>query len=127
MTILVLDDDSDFRTALAENLREDGHRVVELDTPAHAPALAELRDVGVVVADYHLPYQNGLAFVDAFHAVHPRVPVIVVTADPSVFIDDAVRKRPFARLQRKPVDFHELEAMIEGMDTRRNGYRPRHA
>lgn len=115
MTILLLDDDNDFRSALAENLRGDGHRVVELDTPTDAPAFEELYDIGVVVADYHLPSQTGLAFVDAFHAVHPAVPVIVVTADPSAFIDDAIGKRPYARLHRKPFDVHELEAVIDGM------------
>jgi DNA-binding NtrC family response regulator len=114
MTILLLDDDSDFRTALAENLRDDGHRVVEFDTPPDDPESSELEDVGVVVADYHLPRQSGLAFADAFHVAHPGVPVIVITADPSALIDAAVDRRPFVRLQRKPIDFHELEALIVG-------------
>jgi DNA-binding NtrC family response regulator len=114
MTILLVDDDSDFRTALAENLRDDGHHVVELETPPDDPESSELEDVGVLVADYHLPHQTGLAFADAFHAAHPRVPVIVITADPSALIDAAVDRRPFARLQRKPIDFHELEALIAG-------------
>ena len=116
MTILLLDDDNDFRTALAENLRDDGHRVVEFDTPPEDADSSDLDDVGVLVADYHLPRQSGLAFADAFHAAHPRVPVIVITADPSALIDAAVDRRPFARLQRKPIDLHELEVMIAGAD-----------
>ena len=118
MTILLVDDDTDFRTAFAENLRDDGHRVVELDTPPDDPEALELADVGMVVADYHLPRQTGLAFADAFHAAHPRVPVVVITADPSGYIDAAIDRRPFARLQRKPIDFQEFEALIEGVNVR---------
>ena len=113
MMILLLDDDNDFRTALAENLRYAGHRVVELDTPADGADPARFDDVGLVVADYHLPNQSGLMFVDAFHAAHPRVPVILVTGDPSSYIDDAIGRRPFVRLQRKPMAYQELEAAIE--------------
>lgn len=112
MTILLLDDDNDFRTALAENLRYEGHRVVELDTPAEAADSSRFDDVAVVVADYHLPSQSGLAFVDAFHAAHPAIPVILITGDPSSYIDDAIDRRPFIRLQRKPMDYQELEAAI---------------
>jgi DNA-binding NtrC family response regulator len=111
MTIVVVEDDEDVRPALAEVLRDDGHRVQEFANPAQVP-LHRLGDVDLVVTDYRMPEQDGLQFADAFHALYPRVPVIMITGDPSLAIDAAVSRRPHMRLGRKPLGCADVRAMI---------------
>ena len=113
MSVLLLDDDADFRSALAETLRYEGHRVAEFAAPGEVPDVRSLDGVEVVLADYHMPGQNGLQFADKFHAAHPEVPVILITSDPSRRIEMAVRARSYATLHRKPFTFAELQRLIE--------------
>ena len=113
MTIVVLDDDAGFRVALAENLRDDGHRVEEFASTPNVSVLSELGHIDAVFTHYHLPQQNGLEFVDSVHAVYPRLPVVVVTADPSSAIDAAVSRRPFTSLQRKPLEYGDVRRIVE--------------
>jgi DNA-binding NtrC family response regulator len=112
MTIVVLDDDAGFRAALAENMRDDGHRVEEFDATPDVSVLQGFGHVDVVFAHYHLPQQNGLEFVDRLHAVYPRLPVVVLTADTSRAIDAAVSRRPFTSLQRKPLEYGDVRRLV---------------
>ena len=66
--------------------------------------MAALRNVGVVVTDYHMPGRDGLQFADDFHRIHPDVPVILVTTDASGALEAAVRRRPRTMLQRNHIE-----------------------
>ena len=107
MVILVVEHDEDFRTALAEALHEAGHRVKAYNSPAEVP-LKRLRAVDLVFSDYHLPGRTGIQFADAFHALYPRVPVVILTADPSRRIDAEVSRRPYMSLSRKPLGYSDV-------------------
>jgi DNA-binding NtrC family response regulator len=123
MTFVVLDDDAGFRDALAENLRDDGHRVEEF---ASMPGVDELRafgEIDAVFAHYHLPEQNALELADRLHALYPRLPVIVLTADPSSAIDAAVSRRPFTSLQRKPLQYCDVRTLIQQIAVERSSRR----
>ena len=113
MTILVIDDDRDFRTGLAANLRDDGYEVREFGSPGELPELDTLGDVGAVVSDYQMSECDGLGLADRFHAVHPATPFIMVTAYWSHHLDAEAGKRKFLVLQRKPLDYEDLVALLE--------------
>jgi DNA-binding NtrC family response regulator len=115
MTILVIDDDEDFRRGFADALRHDGHRVEELTDAPSVKIFAALEKPDVVVVDYHLSGQNGVQFADAFHALHPTTPVIVVTIDPSGMLESAISSRPHTLLRRKPFTYAELLELIEAI------------
>jgi DNA-binding NtrC family response regulator len=114
MHIIVLDDDEPFRNGLAENLREDGHRVEEYCGPTEVPPLGTLSSVHVVITDHQMsPHgPDGLTFADTFHRVHPTVPIVLVTACGSQLLDAQVALRDFVHLCRKPIGYGDLHSLV---------------
>ena len=78
--ILLVDDDPSFRLGLAGVLGDDGHEVFAYAFPARSPRTVRLRGVTLLITDYDMPGENGIAFADRFHAARPDVPVVLVTA-----------------------------------------------
>ena len=109
--VLLLDDDEDFRLALAANLSDDGHRVQHFASPAGIEMPFDER-VSILIVDYEMGGENGLSFADRFHAAHPDVPVIMVTAHSSEFLDHEIAARQFITLRRKPVDYDDLAQLM---------------
>ena len=107
--ILVVEDDSDVREAMAVMLDTAGYSVVEAEHGREA--LDRLRSgsgFGLILLDLFMPEMNGWAFL-VEHARDPElatVPIVVMSADP-----DAARraKEPgvVARLV-KPIEFDRL-------------------
>ena len=110
--VLLIDNDDDFRIGLAENLRDDGYAVDDYSGPAQLPPLEQLTGVDVVVTDYQMPGEDGLAFAERLHRVHPQLPVVIVTAYSTAHLEGAVRARSFLRLQQKPVDYRQLSGLL---------------
>jgi DNA-binding NtrC family response regulator len=111
MPILLVDDEASFRTSLAETLRDDGHEVLDYGAPADVPPLDGLR-VTMLVTDYEMPGKTGIELADAFHAHHPRLPVLLITAYRTHFLEAQIGHRPYLRLSHKPVDYDALHALI---------------
>jgi two-component system response regulator AtoC len=109
----VLDDDEGFRWALAENLRDDGHQVIDYEGPSCVPSLADL-DVDVVITDLHMAPGDldGLAVADAVHAARPALPVVIATAYSTTHVAAQVRARGHVHLVSKPVDYAELLRLV---------------
>jgi len=79
--VLSVDDHPLIRSALREVLQADGP-VEMLEAPDPDAGLAQLRsrpDIDLVFLDLHFAGCDGLAFVDAFRAAAPSVPLIVYT------------------------------------------------
>jgi len=110
--VLLLDDDDDFRSALAANLTDDGYRVQHFAHPVDLPPLTSLQGVTMLILDYQFARENGLSFADRFHAAHPDVPVVMLTTYWSTFLDTQVAARNFITLRRKPVDYEELARLL---------------
>jgi DNA-binding NtrC family response regulator len=111
-TIVLLDDDEGFRNALAENLRDDGYRVVEYATAHDVPPLGALGEVQGVVTDYDMPGTNGLTFADRFHAAYPKVPIIMVTGVCTKSLEAQAATRSFVCLLRKPIQYDQLHSLL---------------
>jgi DNA-binding NtrC family response regulator len=110
--VILLDDDDDFRAALAANLRDDGYKVSHYARPRDVPPLTSLERVSVLIVDYQMDGEDGLAFADRFHRSHPAVPVVMVTAYASHHLDAEVAARPFMSLRRKPVQYEEIARLL---------------
>ena len=118
ISVLVLDDDETFRSALAANLREDGHAVFDYRDPREVPAIATLGHVGLVITDYQMLSVNGLTFADAFHKAHKRVPIVMVSG--SVPPDVERMARRFVYLWRKPLEYEDLHKFLHRLWNLRN-------
>ncbi len=110
--VLLLDDDDDFRLALAANLTDDGYAVRGFGRPAELPSLGSFEALTLLILDQQLEGESGLAFADRFHVVHPRVPVVMLTAYESDHLRAAVARRDFMTLRRKPVDYEEIARLL---------------
>jgi DNA-binding NtrC family response regulator len=110
--VLLIDDDDEFRDALAAMLSDDGRTVWDFSRPGDVPDLERCRDVSAVVLDYEMAGENGLEFADRFHAVHPRVPVLMVTASCGGNLDAEVAKRGYMTMCRKPIDYDDLTRLL---------------
>lgn len=110
--VLLLDDDEDFRRALADNLADDGIVVHQFGRPSQVPPLDSLERLTMLILDYQMDGENGLDFADRFHASHPEVPVVMVTAYWSAHLDAEVERRGYLTLRRKPVDYEDLARLL---------------
>jgi DNA-binding NtrC family response regulator len=111
--VLLLDDDETFRTALGELLHEDGHSVQAYGSIAELPPLAELSRPSAMITDYDLrDAEDGLSFARRFHAEHPGVPIIVVTAYASEHVTQAAAATPYLTLLRKPLHYEDLHRIL---------------
>lgn len=118
VSVLLIDDDDDFRDGLAENLRDDGHVVDEHADPPQLTALQGVSNIGVVILDYHLAdYGSGIRFADRLHAAHPRIPIILITADWTDYLEAQVEARDFLHLVRKPFDYFQLHDLAHRLAT----------
>lgn len=110
--VLLLDEDADFRLALAAHLTDDGHGVRHCSRPGELPPLHSLEALTLLILDQQLQGESGLQFADRFHAAHPAVPVVLLTAYESHRLRAEAERRPWVTLRRKPIDYDELARLL---------------
>jgi DNA-binding NtrC family response regulator len=114
--VLLLDDDPGFRSALAQNLREDGHEVRAFERPADLPNLGELSHVHILVTDYSFGKgEDGLDLSRRFNATHPGKPAILLTGYADDVAEEGVAHLPFLRLLTKPLRYEVLHGLIHSL------------
>ena len=112
ITILLVDFDEPFRTGLAQMLRDDGHQVLDFASPADVPPLEDLHHVEMVIVEYLLPGEHGIALAKRFHRVHPRLPVLLVSVYLGGRFAEPDRDRDFVHTLSKPIDYDHLHLQI---------------
>jgi len=111
--VWIIDDDQSIRWVLQKALQREGlaHRV--FDTADEA--LASLNDrnandkPGAILTDIRMPGMDGLAFMEAVKASHPRLPVIVMTAYSD--LDSAVSAYQGGAFEYLPKPFDITQAL----------------
>ena len=79
-SVLVVDDDAQIRSLLADLLKENGYAVREAKTGAEAIAAVEKQRPDLVMMDVKLPDQDGLDVLQTLKKAKPELEVIVMTA-----------------------------------------------
>jgi DNA-binding NtrC family response regulator len=111
--VLLLGNDAGFRSALAQNLREDGHEVNDFERPADLPELNELSHVHILVTDYSFGKgEDGLDLSLRFNSAHPGKPAILLAAFADDIAEEGVIHLPFLRLLTKPLRYEALHMLI---------------
>lgn len=109
-TLLVVDDDAPFRSALTAAFTRRGWRVSSAPSPAEALALAaEARPTHAVV-DLRMPGGSGLDLVRDLVAQHPGISVVVLTGYGSIPTAIEAIKRGAVNYLTKPAEPAEIEA-----------------
>ncbi len=112
--ILVVDDDAAIRTVVAHALRRAGHRVTTVATLAEFNRELRANMPDVVVSDVVLPDGNGLDMIAGLADTHPRLPIIVLSAQNT--LTTAVRATEVGAYEYlpKPFDLDDLTRAVGG-------------
>jgi CheY-like chemotaxis protein len=111
--VLVVDDEPDIATVLAEILQEEGYRVATAFHGQEALQLLEKRAFDLVVSDVMMPVMTGAELLQRLRA-HPRLahlPVVLISAGP---VEPKVRALAAAFLS-KPFDLRKLLRAVAGI------------
>ena len=110
--ILVVDDFDDGREVLRQILAHYGATVTTASSAREA--LAGLDELDVIVTDYSMPGDTGLWLLERVRERGRSLPIIVLTGYAERQAAE-LRKAPFARVLRKPVDPWALCEEIRGV------------
>ncbi len=109
---LIIDDDRLTRWSRSMVLGRAGYRVAEAASGKEGLSKISEACPDVVLADHALPDTDGFAVLRAIHALHPTLPVILMSADATASMArEATRQGAFAWLD-KPCDPTDLEAVV---------------
>src|SRR5215471_13393778 len=111
--ILVVDDEVNARTALAELLRDEGFDVEMAADAFKALGKYESFAPHVVVTDLKMPGMDGIELVRKIAGLEDAVPVIVMTAFGEVTSAVEAMRAGAADYLTKPINFDELLVVLD--------------
>jgi DNA-binding NarL/FixJ family response regulator len=122
--VVLVDDDSGFRTFLTAVLERAGYATVAVATAEDALVAVSKRPPSIVVADVNLPGVSGYELCRQLKSDHgERIPVILVSGDRTEAFDRAAGIRLGADdYMTKPIDPGELVARVWRLAGRANGH-----
>lgn len=117
--LLVVDDDSEFRSTVARRFVRRNYMVHEAEDATAALAAAERRQFDVAIFDMVMPGVSGIELLEQFQARHQECEVIMLTGQATV--ETAVRAMKLGAYDylMKPVPLSELEIVVEKAYQRR--------
>jgi DNA-binding NtrC family response regulator len=111
--ILVVDDEANARSALAELLRDEGYDVETAADAFKALGKHEAFAPHVVVTDLKMPGMDGIELVKKLRAMEDPPAVVVMTAFGAVSSAVQAMRAGAADYLNKPLDFEELVVVLE--------------
>lgn len=110
--VLVVEDQDEVRAQIVEALTDMGCEVVEAaDGPSGLQIIESQRPIDVLVTDVGLPLLNGKQLADAARAVHPELPIIIITGYAGIALVN-VNLPKGVEILRKPFSLEELTSRI---------------
>lgn len=121
MRLLIVEDERDLASAVADHLRAQGHAVdVAEDLATAADALAGI-DYDLMLLDLHLPDGDGIDFLRGLRRQAVRVPVLIGTARDRIMERIAGLEAGADDYLVKPYDLDEMLARIAAIRRRADG------
>jgi DNA-binding NtrC family response regulator len=112
-SVLVLDDDIDFRKTLFKILIAKGYEVLEAESGFQAIDLLKKMAFDVILIDIKMPAMDGVQAYKRLKEIRPGTAVIMMTAFAvDDLITEAVKEGAYAIL-RKPLDMDEVIKIID--------------
>ncbi len=111
-SLLITDDDSDFRETLREVFEPQGYRTLLAGDGDEALAVMRREPVHVMLLDMHMPRLSGLETIRLVKQTHERLPCILLSAGlDEVLAEEARRARAFSVLS-KPVRIADVTSVV---------------
>jgi len=115
---MLLADNEDCSTALAQQLRQDGYTVMVAHDADQALDLLTMHDISLIVADQNLADMPGMEFFRRVKLMYPAIPRILLTADTdSATVTAALASWDIHRCFLKQRDETLLRAEIQSLLT----------
>lgn len=110
--ILIIDDDEQVRSMLAETLRLEGYEVVEAANGKEGVERYQSEPTPLVITDIIMPEQDGVEAIHALRREYPQVKIIAISGGSANIRGDyllgTANALGAAKTFGKPVDMNEL-------------------
>ncbi|MAQ15309.1 MAG: transcriptional regulator [Sandaracinus sp.] len=110
--VLVVDDEANARSALAELLEDEGYATEEAEDGVAALEAIERFEPEVVLTDLKMPRMDGLELVSRGKAANPSLAFVVMTAFGSIETAVDAIKRGADNYLTKPLDMDAVSALV---------------
>jgi len=111
--VLIVDDDKDFLSIMAERMQNRGMEVVTALSAAEALRKLEEESFDAVLLDLMMPEMGGIEALQIMRKKQPEIQVIFVTGHPSVSKGVEAMKLGAMDFLTKPVDLGDLTEKIK--------------
>lgn len=106
--VLIVEDDAELLRALSLKLRTHGFKVSEAPSAERALAMIAATLPDLVLTDMRMAGMTGMALFDSVRAMHPTLPVIMMTSHGTVADAVAATRRGLSGYLTKPVETADL-------------------
>jgi len=113
--ILLVDDNSQFRSIIAESLKseDEGFSVSVSGDGVSALELLEIEQFDILITDINMPHMDGIALFHKVKELYPELPVVVISG----FIHNSLSARLLSEgafhVFKKPFDLELFKAVIK--------------
>ena len=113
-TVLIIEDETKLRRAVAAYLEDSGYLILEAENGREGIARIAAHQPDVVLTDLRMPEMNGIEVVTWMQQHSPRIPVIVIsgTGDQHA-VDTSLAAGAKLYLTKPIVDLAELDVAIQ--------------
>lgn len=107
-SILILEDNEDFRSSLALEFEEKGFDVIAIENMTQIPN----RTIDYAIVDLRLKNDNGINCVEQIHENAPLCKIIMLTGYPSLATAIKAMKKGATNYLTKPIHMEQLEKAL---------------
>jgi two-component system chemotaxis response regulator CheY len=111
-TLLITDDDRDFRETLQDVFEPRGLRTLLARDGQEALDVMQSHDVHLVLLDMHMPRLTGLETLRRVKQIYAPLPCILISAGLNEMLIEQARQADAYSILSKPVGFRELTTVV---------------
>ena len=111
--LLIVDDEAGIRFSLRGILEDEGYVVVEADSAEAGLAFLEKENVDLVFLDIWLPGMDGLTMLERLRALHPALPVLMISGHGSIETAVNAIKKGAHDFIEKPLSLEKVIIAVE--------------
>jgi CheY-like chemotaxis protein len=111
-SLLITDDDRDFREALRSVFEPRGFHTLLAGDGEEAVKIVEHEHVHLALLDMHMPRLSGLDAIRQVKQLHASLPCILLSAGLDDDLAEQARRAAAFSVHRKPISFSELTSIV---------------